>query len=527
MRRPPFFQYIRSWITSPSGSANRKGLIILLSIIVISAGSCYNDSPEDKSQYALSFLGSKLNSEDPGNLENLEEPEIPESADIPGRPVRSDGAITIDFNVPSMHNAEIYGFIFDASGAFMGEIGYNETKNLHNGKKTVTAHHAASTYSSITTYAADIFSGGVYTIHGKLDLHSDGFDAAQGDKGFRVSFTVNGNTTVKITEKNITTPCFEVITSTDRPDLKFATIYAYIYFPGGDPLRYYAYRFDGGASYVKLNGNGNDLGNIMGHDLNSGVYDVLIIADMDDSINDPDEPALSNGDKFIVVKRMAINGIDPIDISDYIFTTFFSELLPAPELQLEINLNAMGITFKNIPGAASYKVYGRSDTGYSLIGTIVDDKSGSTYYYDFGPNNEYEKYGLPSSSNFYYRVSAVNRKGVEGQSGRWSAIKSGGVQIPAIFGDRTISPAQLDLLVSIPEYCSEIEITAMSASCGGPPIGTYKFTIPGDQRGREHYFSLNDFSMTDGTAYAFSVRGMDLYGDWSDPSACYLFVYRP
>ncbi len=497
-----------------------KSVIFFIFIAAMSTSSCFDDSSDNKSGKDILSLGA---------IQNTTDTEAPEGPDIPASPDIIDnagGTITVSFNVPSMKNAKVYGFIFDARGAFKGEIGYNKTKKLNNGKTRLFAHHARSNYSGISTDGNDNFPDGTYTIHGKFDLHSDGFDSDQGDKGFRVNFTVNGNTTITIEDTDIINPCYETITSTNRPDLKFATVYAYMYFPGGDPLKHYAYRYDGGTTYVKLNHHGNDLGNTMSEDLNSGVYDILIIADMDDSIDDPFEPALSNGDKFIIVKNMIIDGIDPIDISDYVFKTYISDLLPAPRVHLQAALNAITITITNIAGAASYNVYGRSTDRYELIGTIIRDDSGDyTYFTDFGPNDDYATYGLPANTSLHYRVAAVKGNGIEGELSKWVAVKSGAVQKPEIYGNKVISSTQLDLLIDIPRYCQEIEIIALSNSCSGPLILKYNFPVSEDQRDKGMHFSLNDFPLAEGMTYAFTVRGRDLHDDWSEPSSCYLFPY--
>lgn len=388
----------------------------------------------------------------------------------------------------------------------------------------MTTYHAAGDYLSIVTDTSDIFPAGNYTIHGKFDLNSDGFDRTQGDKGFRVDFMVNGNTTVYIEEQDIIDPCFETIISNNRPDLKNVTVYAYMYFPGGDPLKNYAYRFDGGASYVELNYLGNVIGSTMSQDLNKGVYDVLILADMDNSIVNPHAPVMSNGDKYIVVKNIAINGINPIDISGYAFTTYIADVLPAPQISLMVCLNAMQISIKKVIGAGSYRLYGRTTYGYSLIATIIGDSSDYTYYNDFGPNNGFNTYGLPANTYFSYKVAAVKDNGDEGELSPWATEKSDGVQIPSIYADR-MTGSTLELLVAIPRYCQEIEITARNNTCGGSLIGKYNFSISEDQRNKGNYFSLTSLTMITGVTYSFTVRGKDMYGVWSDLSSCYLFTY--
>ncbi|MBP7734329.1 MAG: hypothetical protein KA369_00015 [Spirochaetes bacterium] len=516
-----FFNNLRRTF-SPSRSPKGMAMAVALAIAVLSAGSCYDDASDTKSLENVPALESILNSEAtdvPESLESSEMLTVPDSA---------GGTITVSFNVPSMKNARVHGFIFDSRGAFRGEIGYNEIRRLNRGRITLAARRATSGYGDISTEAADMFPDGTYTIHGRFDIHSDGFDSAQGDKGFRVGFAVNGNTVITIAERDIISPCFELITSSNRADLKFATVYAYMYFPGGDPLNYYVYRFDGGTSYVKLNHYGNDLGNTMSEDLNAGAYDVLIIADMDDSIDDPSEPSLTNGDKYAVVKNMTIDGKSPIDITGYSFKTFISDVLPAPRVSLQSALNAVTITIRNMTGAVSFNVYGRSIEGYSLIGTIAVDESGDcTVYNDFGPNNEYDIYGLPADTRLYYRIAAVKSSGAEGRPSQWASVQSGGVEKPYIYGDRTVGETRLDLAVSLPRYCQEIEITARSGSCGGSIIGTYTFTVSDHQRDRGIYFSLTDFPLNPDAAYAFTVRGRNMYGRWSDSSACYLIVVQP
>ncbi|HNW28254.1 MAG TPA: hypothetical protein PKN50_07260 [Spirochaetota bacterium] len=514
MQHSGFFRFIK---LSSARSEARISVFTLILIAILSATSCFDDSSDKKSATSAPLLMSILGA---GAPESPEVPDRPDIIDSPG------GSITVSFNVPSMKNARVYGFVFDDRGAFRGEVGYNETKNLVNGRKTLVVHHARSSYSSITTGGDTIFPDGIYTIHGKFDLRSDGFDSDQGDRGFRVTFAVNGDTTIAIGDDDVIHPCYELLTSSNRPDLKFATVYAYMYFPGGDPLRYFAYRYDGAATYVKLNQNGSDIGNTMSEDLNAGVYDVLIIADMDDSINDPLAPALTNGDRYIVVKGMVIDGADPIDISDYVFKTYIADILPAPRVHLQAALNAVTLTITNMAGAASYNVYGRSAEGYSLLGTIVRDESGDyTYYNDFGPDNEFDAYGLPANTTLSYRVAAVKSNGAEGEPSQWLSVKTGGVQKPEIYGNKVISSTRLDLLVGVPRYCREIEIIALSSSCSGPQLMKYTFPIGEDQRDRESYFPLADFPLSEGITYAFTVRGKDLHDDWSEPSSCYLFPY--
>ncbi|HOT46410.1 MAG TPA: hypothetical protein PLM53_16780 [Spirochaetota bacterium] len=505
---------------SPAGSYARKSAFILILIAMLSATACFDDSSEKKSASSALPLMSMLGADGAGAPES---PEVPDRPDMIGS---GGGTITVSFNVPSMKNARVYGFVFDDRGAFRGEIGYGETRNLVNGRKTLVVHHARSSYSSITTGEDTIFPDGIYTIHGKFDLRSDGFDSDQGDRGFRVNFAVNGDTAITIADDDVIHPCSELLASSNRPDLKFATVYAYMYFPGGDPLRYFAYRYDGAATYVKLNQNGSDIGNTMSEDLNAGVYDVLIIADMDDSINDPMSPALTNGDKYIVVKGMVIDGVDPIDISDYVFKTYIAAILPAPRVHLQAALNAVTLTITNMAGAASYNVYGRSAEGFALLGTIVRDESGDyTYYNDYGPDDEFDAYGLPANTTLSYRVAAVKSNGAEGELSQWLSVTTGAVQKPEIYGNKVISTSRLDLLVGIPRYCREIEIIALSNSCSGPQLLKYNFPIGEDQRGRESYFSLADFPLSQGMTYAFTVRGRDLHDDWSEPSSCYLFPY--
>ncbi len=512
--------YINFIKTVPASLFKAWFMITAIFFAVLSASSCFDDSTGMKSLNDVMSPGTVLNSE---NALMPDGPEIPVRPDVPED---TSGTISISFNVPSMKNAKVSGFLFDSRGAFKGEIGYKAVKHLANGKATLVIHHASSNYSSIFTSGNDLFPQGIYTIHGKFDIHSDGFDSAQGDKGFRVDFAVSGNTSIAIEDADVINPCMEIISSRNRPDLKFATVYAYLSFPGGDPLHYYAYRYDGGVTYVKLNNQGNDLGNTMSEELNAGVYDVLIIADMDDSINDPFEPALSNGDKFIMVKNMVIDGIDPIDISDYVFNTYITDLLPAPRVHLQTALNAISITITNIPGAATYNVYGRSADGYSLIGTVARDNSGElTFFTDFGPNNDYDIFGLPANTSLYYRISAVKGNGVEGEPGKWAVITSGGVQTPEIYGNKVTDSTRVDLLIRIPQYCKEIEIFAMSNSCTGPHIIKYNFPVTEDQRDKALHFSLTDFPLSEGTTYAFTVRGKDLHGNWSEQSSCYLLPY--
>ncbi len=518
---------------SPSAGPSRlKPAALLLCILLVSASSCFDDTSDTPSLAALSFVGSAVDAENTEPTEFSESAEIEDHPDITitGDTVESApdprGAITIDFNVPSMHNAKIYGFVFDSRGAFRGEIGYGTVTHLENGKHRSAVRHATSDYLNIYTGAAERFPGGTYTVHGKFDLNADGFDSAQGDKGFRADFTVNGDTTVPVRERDLVDPCAGTITSANRTDLRYATIYVYMYFPGGDPLRYYAYRYDGGTSFVKLNHYGNDLGNNMSRDLNSGVYDVLIIADMDDSIGDPEEPVLSNGDKFIVIKGMIIDGTGPIDISDYVFKTYITDILPAPEVRLEVHGNAIGIAITNIAGASSYNVYGRSVDGNALIAAIAGSSGDTvTSFTDYGPDNEYEAYGLPAAMNFYYRVAAVDGRGREGEAGPWAVVSSREVEAPVIFGDRTQGQGQVELAVSVPPYCREIEITARSGSCRGALIGTYSFPVSQEQRDRGIHFPLTELSLAEGTIYGFTVRGMDLYGEWSAPSPCYPYAY--
>ena len=498
------------------------GAMAVLAVLaaMLFASSCFDDTSDKKSGTNALNTGSLLQAI---TAEAPESPEIPAQSDTIDK---AGGTMTIRFNVPSMKNAKVYGFIFDSRGSFRGEIGYNESRRLSGGYAALTAHHARSNYSGITTDTADIFADGTYTIHGKFDINGDGFDSDQGDKGFRVNFAVNGDTSITIEDSDLIKPCAELITSSNRADLKFATVYAYMYFPGGDPLHVFAYRYDGGSSYVKLNHYGSDIGNTMSEDLNSGVYDVLIIADMDDSIAEPLEPSLSNGDRYIVIKNMVIDGIDPIDISEYVFKTYIADILPAPQFHLEAALNAITVKIRNMAGAATYNVYGRSPEGYSLIGTIARDGSGDyTYFSDFGPDEEYDSSGLPANTLFYYRVAAVKSNGAEGEPSQWAVVKTGAVKKPEILGNRMNSTSQLDLLVDVPRYCREIEIIALSNTCSGPQIMKYNFPVSDDQRGRESYVTLTDFPLSQGTTYAFTVRCRDLHDDWSEPSSCYLFPY--
>ncbi len=520
MHATGLIQHQKLKIPAGPGSHCRKIMAGIAFIAVISAGSCYDDSSNKKSITDILSLDSIISADDTDILNGLEAPDQSIIPDDTG------GTITFSFNVPSMRNARVYGLIFDAKGVFRGEIGYNDSRNLKNGISTLIAHRASGNYSRISTDTNELFPDGIYTIHGKFDVSSNGFDKDQGDKGFRVNFAVNGDTTLTIEDADLLDPCFELITSTGRQDLKFATVYAYMYFPGGDPLRNYAYRFDGGSSFVKLNHLGNDLGNTMTEDLNTGVYDVLIIADMDDSIDDPDRPFLSNGDKYAVVKKMLIDGTDPIDISGYGFTTYIADILPAPKVYLQLSLNAITITVTNMAGAESYNVYGRSADGYSLIGTIANnDGDEHSYFNDFGPDNEYDTSGLPANTDFYYRVAAVKSNGLEGEPGQWVVMKSGDVQKPEIYGQTAVSSTRLDLHVAIPRYCREIEITAMSAACNGPQIEKFSFSVSHEQREKGIHVSLTDFPMEQDMTYAFTVRGKDMHGDWSEPSSCYLFAY--
>lgn len=517
MQNPGLFNFMKPTL---AGTYARTSAFILILIAMLSATSCSDDSSDKKSATSSLPLMSLLGTDGAGAPES---PEVPERPDMIGSP---GGSITVSFKVPSMKNAKVYGFVFDDRGAFRGEIGYNEARNLVNGRKTLMVQHARSGYSGITTGGDTLFPDGIYTIHGKFDLHSDGFDGDQGDRGFRVTFAVDGDTTIAIGDDDVIQPCYELLTSANRPDLKFATVYAYMYFPGGDPLRYFAYRYDGGTTYVKLNQNGSDIGNTMSEDLNAGVYDVLIIADMDDSINDPLAPALTNGDRYIVVQGMVIDGVDPIDISDYVFKTYIAEILPAPRVHLEAALNAVTLTITNMAGAASYNVYGRSPEGYALLGTVVRDESGGyTYYNDYGPDDEFDAYGLPANTTLSYRVAAVKSNGAEGDLSQWLPVRTGAAQKPEIYGNKVVSSNRLDLLVGIPRYCREIEIIALSNSCSGPQLMKYSFPVGVDQRGRESYFSLTDFPLSEGMTYAFTVRGRDLHDDWSEPSTCYLFPY--
>lgn len=507
---------------APARSPKRMAMAVSVAIAVISAGSCYDDTSNTKSLKDMPAIESILNSE------AVDVPESLESSEMLAVPDSAGGTVAVSFNVPSMKNARVHGFIFNSRGAFRGEIGYNEIRHLNRGRAVLVARRAVSGYGDITTEASELFPDGTYTIHGRYDIHSDGFNGARGDRGFRVSFAVNGNTAIAIGEADTIDPCFELIRSSNRADLKFASVYAYMYFPGGDPLNLFVYRFDGGTSYVKLNHYGNDLGNTMSEELNAGVYDVLVIADMDDSIDDPSEPTLTNGDKYAVVKNMTIDGTRPIDITGFSFKTFISDMLPAPRVSLQSALNAVTITIRNMAGAASFNIYGRSTEGYSLIGTIAVDESGDcTVYNDFGPDNRYDIYGLPADTRLYYQIAAVKSNGAEGRPSHWTSVQSGGVEKPYLYGDRTVGETQLDLAVSLPRYCQEIEITARSESCGGSIIGTYTFPVDEHQRDRGIYFSLTDFPLNPDSAYAFTVRGRNMYGRWSDPSACYLIVVQP
>lgn len=496
-------------------------MAIVLFIAIISATSCYDDSSATKSLSEIMSFESLM------SADSAAAPEGPDMPPQPDQPDAANGAITVHFNVPSMKNARVHGFIYDSCGTFRGEIGYFTNKKLLHGKGSLEASRAATTNGGIRSYDSHLFADGNYTIHGKFDLKGDGFRTSHGDKGFRVHFAVNGATAVTIEESDIIDSCSEAVTSTNRTDLKFATVYAYMYFPGGNPLKSFAHRFDGGVSYVKLNHYGSDLGNTMCEDLVSGVYDVLILADMDDSIDDPSRPNLTNGDKFVVVKNVVIDGIDPIDISDYVFTTYISDRLPAPRVDVQTALNAVPFTIKNVVGAASYNVYGRSMAGYILIANVAANTSEEfTYYTDYGPNDDYYSFGLPADTRLHYRIAAVKSNGAEGELTDWLVVKSGSVEIPDIYGEKTGSTPQLDLLVSIPAYCQEIEITAHSRSCIDSTIGIYRFTVSEEQRGKGSRVSLTDFSLSPDMTYAFTVRGMNMYGDWSEPSACYLFVYQ-
>jgi len=528
----------------PPGSLKSKSLALALCLSVMTASSCYDDTAGTQSLAALSFIGSAVDSEALEYGAYLEEGEIGESVEsapdgeeiqaapdetpIPGAAPAPDqgGVITVDFNVPSMRNAKVYGFLYDSRGSFRGEFGYGGATRLVSGRNRSEVMHATSDYLYIHTGAVDRFAPGNYTVHGKFDLDADGFDGTRGDRGFRVDFAVKGDTIVKVREDDLVDPCHETIAASNRVDLKYATIYVYMYFPGGDPLKYYACRYDGGTSYVKLNHYGNDLGNNMTRDLNSGVYDVLIIADMDDSIEDPEEPALSNGDRFILIRGMIIDGTAPIDISDYVFATYIADILPAPEVRLEVHANAIDISFRNVPGAVSYNIYGRAPDGYSLIGTAAGGDGDALFYFtDFGPDDRYYAGGLPSAMDFYYSVSAVDGRGNEGEASPWVIASTGGVEAPVIYGDRVEGREHLELAVSVPPYCREIEITAQAGSCGGEIIGTYSFPVGPERRDRGSHFPLSELSPVKGMVYGFTVRGRDLYGSWSEPGECYLYAY--